>query len=92
MKLNNHEIMSFMVLGTMCLNAGLMAAGVETMPGLWVHKVYEDPALGASIGSITGVGLGGMAAGATIGTKEMVKADIKKMRQNSISTHKKLEI
>lgn len=81
MKLKNVEKMAFISLGVMAVNAALMANGVETMPDMWVKEVYQDPLLGASIGSITGFGIGGVVGAAYVATSETVKAGISALRK-----------
>jgi hypothetical protein len=80
MKLDNKEKLIFIAMGVTALNTVLMANGIETMPNMWVKEVYQDPMLGASIGGITGIGLGGMAGGTYIAVSETVKAGVSLLR------------
>lgn len=81
MKLKNVEKMAFITMGVMAVNAALMASGVETMPGMWVKEVYQDPMLGASIGVMSGGAIGGVVGAAYIATSETVKAGISALRK-----------
>lgn len=81
MKLKNVEKIAFITMGVMAVNAALMANGVETMPGMWVKEVYQDPMLGASIGVMSGVAMGGVVGAAYIATSETVKAGISALRK-----------
>lgn len=93
-KLDNKEKFAFITMGVTALNMGLMASGIETMPGMWVQEVYQDHMLGASIGGMTGVGLGGMIGAAYIASQETVKAGIKAIRNglNQPATVNKISI
>lgn len=81
MKLQKMEKFAFITMGVAALNMALMANGVETMPGMWIKEVYQDPMLGASIGGISGVGIGGMVGAAYVATSETVKAGISALRE-----------
>ena len=81
MKLGNKDKFVFIAMGVTALNTVLMANGIETMPNMWVKEVYEDSMLGASIGGITGVGLGGIAGGVYIAASETVKAGVSLLRE-----------
>ena len=70
----------FITMGITALNSVLMANGIETMPNMWVSEVYQNPMLGASIGGMTGVGIGGAIAAASIATTEAVKTGIDLIR------------
>lgn len=80
MKFKNSEKWAFITMGGMALNIALMANGIETMPHMWVKEVYQDPMLGASIGGMTGIALGGLAGAAYIVTQETVKSSISLLR------------
>lgn len=94
MKLKNVEKMAFISMGVMAVNAALMAHGVETMPGMWVKEVYQDPLLAASIGGISGFGIGGAVGLAYVATSEIVKAGISALRNkfNTTDSNNKLAI
>lgn len=86
MKLKNVEKMAFITMGVMALNAGLMANGVETMPGMWIKEVYQDPMLGASIGGMSGFAIGGVVGAAYVATSETIKAGISALRNKFNNT------
>lgn len=81
MKLKNAEKFAFITMGVTALNMALMSQGVETMPGMWVKEVYQDPYLGASIGGMTGIAIGGVVGAAYVATQETVKAGISLLRK-----------
>lgn len=80
MRLESRDGFAFITLGVAAINMALMANGVETMPSMWVKEVYQDPMLGASVGALTGVAMGGVAGAAYIATKASVKAGISALR------------
>lgn len=77
MKLGRQEKFAFITLGVATLNAALMAHGVETMPGMWIKEVYQDHMLGASLGFITGVSLGGVTGAGYLVAEEVGKSVVK---------------
>lgn len=85
MKSEKIEKLAFVAMGVTAFvavgNALLMANGIETMPNMWAKEVYQDPMLGASIGGMTGIGLGGVAGALYIGTSETVKAGVSLLRE-----------
>lgn len=81
MKLHKIEKVAFVAMGVAALNAVLMANGIETMPNMWDKEVYKDSMLGASVGLITGTGLGGVAGALYIGTSETVRSGISLLRE-----------
>lgn len=80
MKLRNSEKFGFITLGVAAINAALMAHGVETVPGLWVKEVYQDPVMGATIGWMSGVAIGGVIATGYLEGKDAVKSGVKALR------------
>lgn len=89
MRIKNIQTMSFIALGVMAVNAALMANGVETMPGMWAKEVYQDPTLAASIGGMSGFGIGGAVGLAVVATQETVQAGTKALRKKFTSTAQK---
>jgi hypothetical protein len=88
MKLKNGEKFAFIAMGVAALNMALMANGVETMPGMWMKEVYQEPSLGASIGGITGAGIGAMVGATYIAAQETVKTSISMLRNKFLGESK----
>ena len=74
------ELLAFGAIGGSVINGFLMSQGIETMPGMWRPEVYTDAVLGLSVGAMTGISLGGAAAGTAIVAKEVVMGTIGMMR------------
>lgn len=74
MKLGKQEKFAFITLGVATLNAALMASGIETIPGMWIKEVYQDAMLGASIGFISGVALGGVSGAGYVALEGATKS------------------
>lgn len=86
---------AFITMGTAAVNAAMMASGIETMPGMFIKDVYDNPVLGASIGVMTGLGIGGAVGATVLIAKEAVTAGITSLRDKFTSepnNPKKLKI
>lgn len=83
--LSKSEKWVFITMGLTAVNTVLMANGIETMPNMWAKEVYQDPMLGASIGAMSGIGLGGAIGATGLIANEAIKAGINSLR-NKFST------
>ena len=86
---------AFTTMGIAAVNTALMANGIETIPGMFTKDVYDNPGLGASIGAMTGLGIGGALAATGLIAKEAVTVGIDSLRDKFTSkpnNPKKLKI